>query len=81
MGTQDESLLSSASSGGPYVFLRLKQKNGRGEHCDLDLTPGVPTHGHLSEDAARERLKRAYLTNVAPLTLREARSQSGRERG
>jgi len=40
----------------------------------------MSTYGHPSEDAARERLKRAYMTNVAPLGLREARSQSGRKR-
>lgn len=38
----------------------------------------MSTYGHPSEDLARERLKRAYVANVASLPLREARSQSSR---
>src|SRR5439155_22624732 len=37
----------------------------------------MSTYGHPSEDLARERLKRAFATNVAPLRLEEVRSQLG----
>ena len=38
----------------------------------------MSTYGHPSEDAARERLKRAYATTVTPLRASEAGSQTGR---
>jgi integrase len=37
----------------------------------------MSTYGHPSEDLARERLKRAFAANVAPLSRNEARSQMG----
>jgi integrase len=37
----------------------------------------MSTYGHPSEDAARERLKRAYEPSVSRLPLREVRSQLG----
>lgn len=39
----------------------------------------MSTYGHPSEDGARERLKRAYTTNVTPLRSREDGSQEGRK--
>jgi integrase len=41
----------------------------------------MSTYGHPSEDAARERLKRAYAANVTPLRSAEKRSQMGRRAG
>jgi integrase len=37
----------------------------------------MSTYGHPSEDAARERLKRAFGTNVAPIRAAESGSQVG----
>jgi integrase len=37
----------------------------------------MSTYGHPSDDLARERLKRAYSTNVASMPLRDLRSQMG----
>ncbi len=39
----------------------------------------MSTYGHLSEDAARERLKRAYAVNVTPIKVAEDGSQEGRK--
>ena len=39
----------------------------------------MSTYGHPSEDAARERLKRAYAQNVMPLRKAEGGSQEGRK--
>jgi len=38
----------------------------------------MSTYGHPSEDAARERLKRAYVAAVVPISSAE-RSQQGRK--
>ena len=38
----------------------------------------MSTDGHPSEDAARERLERAYEANVTRLDVAEERSQKGR---
>ena len=39
----------------------------------------MSTYGHPSEDAARERLKRAYAETVTPLRIAEGGSQKGRK--
>jgi integrase len=39
------------------------------------------TYGHPSEELARERLKRAYTSNVAALPLRDRRARIGRQVG
>jgi integrase len=54
-------------------------------HADVAIQLGhtdggalvMSTYGHPSEDAARERLKRAFKTNVVPLSDVESRSQFG----
>ena len=55
-------------------------------HADVAIQLGhtdggalvMSTYGHPSEDAARERLKRAYGQTVTPLRAAEGGSQKGR---
>ena len=56
-------------------------------HADVAIQLGhtdggalvMSTYGHPSEDAARERLKRAYEANVTRLQVAEDRSEKGRK--
>ena len=56
-------------------------------HADVALQLGhtdggalvMSTYGHPSEDAARERLKRAYAAKVAPIRIANDGSQKGRK--